>query len=124
MTRLTRQRKSYAVRRDRALLGYMDGAAPETDYTRALDKAVTSVRRDEKWRLEYMVLAERDRERFRLGRYAERVAQVRRSRNRFNVEELASLYYIDLNAVKSILNIIDAHPDWDDETVAENVSFE
>lgn len=102
----------------------MDGAAPETDYTRELDKAVTSVRRDEKWRLEYMVLNELFRERERLGEHKGKIAQVRRSRNRFNVEELASVYYIDLKAVKAILDAIDAHPDWDDETVAENVSFE
>ena len=71
-----------------------------------------------------MVLAERDRENRRLGEYSEKVSLVRRSRNRFNVEELSSVYYIDMEAVKAILDAIDAQPDCDDEQVAENVRFE
>ena len=106
------------------LLRYMDGFAPGDDYTRELDEAVTEIRKDEKWRLEYMVLAERDRNSRRLGERTKSVSLVRRSRNRFNADELASVYYIDLKAVQAILDAIDAHPDWDDEQVAENVDFE
>ena len=71
-----------------------------------------------------MLLNELLRENRRLGGYVKNVAQIRRSRNRFNVDELASIYYIDLKAVKAILDTIDAHPDWDDEQVAENVDFD
>ena len=107
----------------KALLRYMDGAAPESGYTRALDKAVTAIRRDEKWRREYMVLAERDRANRRLGERRRSVAQVRKFRNRFGADELAELYILSPTAVTMILDAIDAHPDWDDETIAENVDF-
>ena len=108
----------------RALLRYMDGLAPEDSYTKALDSAVMDVRKDEKWRREYMVLMERDREKMRLGEHRVRVAQARRFRNRFDQEELAEFCLISPELLKAILDTIDAHPDWDDEQVAENVDFE
>ena len=45
------------------VLSYMDGSAPNSEYTRALDKAVEEIRSDEKWRREYMVLNEMIRSR-------------------------------------------------------------
>ena len=36
----------------------------------------------------------------------------------------ADIYIIEPKAVKTILEAIDTHPDWDDEQVAENVDFE
>ena len=108
----------------KTLLRYMDGFAPENDYTRELDKTVREIRKDEKWRREYMVLNEVLLDNRRLGERKSRIAQVRLSRNRFSVDELASIYYIDLKAVQVILDTIDAHPDWDDEQVAENVDFD
>ena len=108
----------------KALLRYMDGSAPGDDYTKALDSAVMDVRADEKWRREYMVLIERDRANRRLGKYEQSVAQVRKSRNRFTPDEQSSIYFIDLKTVKAILDVLDAHPDWDDEQVAESVDFE
>lgn len=38
------------------LLNFIDGKGPEDDFTRELDEAVQSVRKDEKWRLDYMTL--------------------------------------------------------------------
>ena len=108
----------------KALLRYMDGAAPESEYTRALDSAVMEIRMDEKWRRDYMLLSEKLRESKRLGRYADRVSLVRKFRRRFSADELAEIYILHPKAVKAILDAIDAHPDWDDETVAENVDFE
>ena len=108
----------------RELLRYMDGFAPDTAYTKELDQAVVEVRTDEKWRREYMVLLERDRANRRLGRNAGSVAQVRKFRNRYDSDELAEIYIIRPEVVKAILNTLDAHPDWDDEQVAENIDFE
>ena len=71
-----------------------------------------------------MFLNELLREQERLGERKLSVSLVRRSRNRFNVDELAELYILQPTAVHAILDAIDAHPDWDDEQVAENVSFE
>ena len=106
------------------LLRYMDGFAPQDHYTRELDSAVKAIRKDEKWRREYMVLVERDREKVRLGRYARSVAQVRAFRNEFQPDQLAKFVFVTPELLTSILNAIDTHPEWDDETVAENVDFE
>ena len=108
----------------RAFLRYMDGIMPESSYTKALDSAVTDVRNDEKWRREFMVLMERDRENQRLGGYRTRVAQARKFRNRFTRDELAEFCFVSPDLLKAILDTIDAHPDWDDEQVVENVDFD
>ena len=106
------------------VLSYMDGSAPNSEYTRALDKAVEEIRSDEKWRREYMVLNEMMRESRRLGERRRSVAQIRKFRGRFNTEELAEICFISPEALKMVVDAIDAHPDWDDEQVAENVDFE
>ena len=103
------------------LLHYMDGFAPGNDYTRELDNTVTAIRKDEKWRREYMVLNEMLLENKRMGKYEERVAQVRAFRNEFQPEQLARIVFATPELLASILNTIDAHPDWDDEQVAESV---
>ena len=108
----------------KALLRYMDGLAPASDYTKQLDTAVADVRTDENWRREYMVLVERDREKMRLGEHRRSVAQVRKFRNRFDTNELAEICFISPEILFHIQEAIDAHPDWDDETVAEYVDFE
>ena len=108
----------------RSVLSYMDGSAPDSEYTRALDKAVEEIRSDEKWRREYMVLNEMLIESRRIGEHRRSVEQVRKFRNRFDAKELAEIYIIEPKAVKAILDAIDAHPDWDDEQIAENVDFE
>ena len=106
------------------LLRYMDGFAPADSYTKALDSAVMDVRKDEKWRREFMVLIERDREKMRLGGYTRSVAQARKFRNRISREDLAEFCLVSPDLLKTILDTIDAHPDWDDEEVAESVDFE
>ena len=108
----------------KALLRYMDGLVPENDYTRALDEAVTEIRKDTKWRREYMVLNELMRERERIAKYTDRVAHARKFRNRFAPDELAEICFLSPELLASVLDAIDAHPDWDDEQIAENVEFE
>ena len=107
----------------KALLHYMDSLVPESDYTRALDQAVQEVRADTKWRLEYMGLSALLMDKVRLGKYADRVAQVRAFRNEFQPEQLARIAFLTPALLQGILNTIDAHPDWDDEEVAEHVEF-
>lgn len=106
------------------LLRYMEGYAPGNDYTRALDDAVSEIRGDEKWRVEYMLLNEMLRRSKRLGEREGRVAMIRRFRGRFDSETLTEICYNDAGLLTSILDTIDAHPDWDDEKVAENVEFD
>ncbi len=49
------------------LLDYIDGKQPMDDFTRELDKAVQSVRKNEKWRLDYMTLQMNYQEKFEQG---------------------------------------------------------
>ena len=107
-----------------SLLSYMGGSEPSSDYTRELEKAVVEVKSDEKWRHEYMVLNEMIRNRERFAEHRRSVAQVRKFRDRYESDELAEICFISPEALKTVLNTIDAHPDWDDEQVAENVDFE
>ena len=108
----------------KALLRYMDGAAPESEYTRALDSAVMEIRMDEKWRRDYMLLSEKFMENRRLGEYTRSVTQARKFRKRLSADELAEFCLVSPELLRAILDAIDAHPDWDDETIAENVDFE
>ena len=107
----------------RSVLGYLGGAKPDSDYTRELDKAVQDVRSDKKWRREYMFLSEKLRESRRLGERRMNVKQVRRFRNRLDEKELAEFCILEPNAVRAILEAIDAHPDWDDDQIVENLGL-
>ena len=71
-----------------------------------------------------MVMIERDRANRRIGRYTEKVASVRKFRNRFHSDDLADIVSVGSNTVASIITAIDAHPDWDDEEIAESIDFE
>ena len=108
----------------KALLRYMDGFAPESAYTRELDRAVADVRADKKWKVEYMRFNELMMDTKRLGRYMERVAQVRAFRDEFQPNQLARITFVSPELLQTILNTIDAHPDWNDEEVAEHIDFE
>lgn len=107
----------------RSVLGYLGGAKPDSDYTRELDKAVQDVRSDKKWRREYMFLSEKLRESRRLGERRMNVKQVRRFRNRLDEKELAEFCILEPSAVRAILEAIDAHPDWDDDQIVENLGL-
>lgn len=49
------------------LLDFIDGKEPEDDFTRELDEAVQSVRKNEKWRLDYMTLQMNYQEKYQQG---------------------------------------------------------
>lgn len=49
------------------LLDFIDGKEPEDDFTRELDAAVQSARRNEKWRLDYMTLQMHYQEKYEQG---------------------------------------------------------
>jgi predicted transposase/invertase (TIGR01784 family) len=50
------------------LLDFIDGKEPEDDFTRELDEAVQAVRKNEKWRLDYMTLQMHYQEKYEQGR--------------------------------------------------------
>lgn len=56
------------------LLDFIDGKEAEDDFTRELDEAVQSVRKNEKWRLDYMTLQMNYQEKYEQG-IAQGIAQ-------------------------------------------------
>ena len=105
------------------LLHFMDGMEPGSEYTKDLEKAVDEVKADERWRREYMVMNELIRENRRMGGYVKTVAAVRRGRGKYSSETISDLMMIAPETVDSISAAIDAHPEWDDEEVAESLDF-
>ena len=71
-----------------------------------------------------MVLNEMLRANRRLGEHKRSVAQVRAFRDEFQAEQLARIAFVTPELLKAILDAIDAHPDWDDERIAESVDFD
>ena len=55
------------------LLDFIDGKEPEDDFTRELDEEVQSVRKSEKWRLDYMTLQMHYQEKFEQGIEREKI---------------------------------------------------
>ena len=87
-------------------------------------KAVDEVIADERWRREYMVMNELIRENRRMGRWCQTVAAVRRGRGKYSSEAIAELMMVDPETVDAISTAIDAHPEWDDEEIAESLDFD
>ena len=108
----------------KSLLRYMEGFKPDSDYTRMLNEAVEYVRSDDQWRREYMVLNEMLKENRRMGGYMGKVAQVRNSRHTVDKGTLSLILMIHPHTLQEILDTMDAHPDWDDEKIAETVDFD
>ena len=71
-----------------------------------------------------MVLMERDRENRRMGRYDQTVTVARRGREIYSSEAIANLMKVDPEIIEDIFSAIDAHPDWDDEEIAEYLDFD
>ena len=119
----TKGYKGEISRELRELLRYMDGAEPDSEYTKNLHRDVEEVKESKEWRREYMVMMERDRNNIDLGKYAEKVAIIRGfgSESVDAKDKLAKTLRIQPQTVTLILNRIDAHPDWDDEEVAEDI---
>lgn len=104
-------------------LRYMDGHMPTTEYTKELASAVEAVKASEEWRREYMTLFLRDRENFRMGGYATKVGQIRHNMKTQTVSAMASFIVLPEDTCEEVIKIIDEHPDWDDEQVAEEVEW-
>lgn len=65
---LNTKRTMYDVTHElKSLLDYIDGAQPDDDFTKELEDAVDLVRRNEKWRLDYMTLQMNYQEKYEQG---------------------------------------------------------
>ena len=70
-----------------------------------------------------MTLFLRDRENFRMGGYTTKVGQIRHNMKTQPVSAMASFIVLPEDTCKEVIKIIEAHPDWDDEQLAEEVDW-
>lgn len=103
------------------VLSYMDGNAPESDYSRMLDSAVAAVKQNEERRLKYMINNSYAAEERELGEYAGYVKQIRGNDGTVSDELFMTITKISPNILLLTRQILSEHPDWDDEEVAEEV---
>ena len=89
------------------LLDFIDGKEPEDDYTRELVEAVQAVRKNEKWRLDYMTLQMHYQEKFEEGIEHEKEKTVSRliELGKFSLEEIATITELPVERVKEIANM-------------------
>ena len=89
------------------LLNFIDGKEPEDDFTRELDEAVQSVRKNEKWRLDYMTLQMNYQEKYEQGIEHEKVETARHliELGRFSIEEISDVTELSVEKVKEIAEL-------------------
>ncbi len=108
----------------KTLIRYMDCGKTGDEYTDKLDREVTSIRMDEKWRHDYMTLAQKMTGQRTIGDHSRVVRQLRKNRNRFTLQELSEVYDVPEDDCKEIITLLNTHPDWTDAEVADHVMWE
>ena len=108
----------------KAVIQYLDSEVASTDYTRALAAEVESIKADEKVRLQYMLLAEAYARERTMGEYRKVVSIIRDAVGDFPIKQLAVLLKVKEKDCVSAIECIEAHPDWDDDEVAEHIDWE
>ena len=109
----------------RAVIQYMDSGSATTEYTKSLDEEVATVKADEKFRRQYMLLMEAYAMREETGKHMTVVSQIRKSlkRNRFSTQEMADYFDVSEQDCSAVLDCIREHPDWNDRRVAEEIDW-
>ena len=108
----------------KTLIRYMDSGETGDEYTDRLNREVTSIRMDEKWRHDFMTLAQKFTEKEYVGDHKRVVKQVRGSHNEFPVDFLAKILQVPEDDCREIITLLDEHPDWTDDEVADHVMWE
>ena len=108
----------------KAVISYMDTGVASTEYTKALDAEVESVKSDEKVRMQYMLLMEAYARERSIGEYIRVVSQIRDAIGDFTTKQMAKYFKVKEKACKDAVEYITTHPDWDDEQIADHVDWE
>ena len=58
------------------------------------------------------------------GIHRNNVNQIRGSMELLSIADLAKILRVSVNNCKNVVDAIQAHPDWDDERIAEEVSWD
>ena len=108
------------------VIAYLDSGEVTGQYSKELDDAVRELKSNEERREEYMKLSMRLMEERAAGRYDDKVAAIRRwsvCGQEIPKDAEANILEIPVSVFDGVLDLIEAHPDWDDETVADKVSW-
>ena len=83
---------------------FIDGKAPEDEFTRELDEAVQSARKNEKWRLDYMTLQMHYQEKYEQGMEHEKEQSALRmiEGGKLSLEEIALYSGLTLEQVSEL----------------------
>ena len=103
------------------MLAYMDGKAPESEYSRMLDEAVKKVKHNEARRTEYMNINVDRLDNIDLGEYKRIVNQIRGNNGLLSDETMIEFMKITPTVLYCVRKALSEHPDWDDEDIAEEV---
>ena len=108
----------------KALIMYLDTGVAGSEYTKELEQEVTFVKSDKKWRQEYMLMSEAYMLQRDLGMHETVVRLARKHRKKYPVvSELADILDVTVPDCENIIAVLDSHPDWDDEKIAEEIDW-
>ena len=108
----------------KAVIDYMDSGVAGSEYTEKLDKEVVVVKKDEKVRREYMLLAEAFANEQAMGRYKTVVSLIRDAVHELTVPKMAKYFKVSESDCEAVIECIKEHPDWDNEQIAEEIYWE
>ena len=119
-TKGTKDKEGHEVSDEiKAMLSYMDGNAPKSDYARMLDDSVQNVKRNQERRHEYMNLNVFATDERVLGKYSKVVELIRANNIPVSDDELVKILKITPEFLSCVRKAIEENPDWDDEDVAD-----
>ena len=103
------------------MLSWMNGNKPQSEYTRMLDAAVQDVKQSDERRREYMSIYANIADEREVGDYRTYVRTIRTNKRNLTDDILADTFEITTKTINNIRMVINNHPDWDDDDVAEEV---
>lgn len=107
----------------RAVIQYMDSGSATTEYTKSLDEEVATVKADEKFRRQYMLLMEAYAMREETGKHMNTVSLIRDMINELPVDKMARYFKVSEQDCSAVIDCIREHPGWDDRRVAEEIDW-
>ena len=108
----------------KAVIRYMDTGIASTEYTKALDAEVESIKSDEKVRMQYMLMMEAFAHERSMGKYINLISQIRNAIGDFTTKQMAKYFVVSEKFCEDAVKCIQTHPDWDDEQIAEQIDWE
>ena len=105
---------------------YLDREEVTGPYSKELDDAVNELKSSEERGQEYMMLMTYGAEQRAIGKYIQKVESIRdwyEDNDDLPAERLAKSLRISLPVFEGVIALIKAHPDWDDEEIADKANW-